>query len=120
MGRSASNRVVHLELHTGNLARACLFYERLLGWRPERAHAGGSSYLALETGGEVGGGVVECDTHRPLWLPYVETDDVVGTTERAPELGAAVVLPPHEGPVGWRGAVSAPDGGLLAFWQPTR
>jgi predicted enzyme related to lactoylglutathione lyase len=50
----------------------------------------------------------------------VETDDVVGTTERAPELGAAVVLPPHQGPVGWRGAVSAPDGGLLAFWQPTR
>jgi hypothetical protein len=30
MGRSASNRVVHLELHTGNLARACLFY---LIWR---------------------------------------------------------------------------------------
>jgi uncharacterized protein len=112
--------VVHLELHTGNLARACLFYERLLGWRPERVHAGRASYLALETGGEVGGGVVESEADRALWLPYVETDDAVSTTERARELGAAVLLPPREGPVGWRGVVSAPDGGALALWQPKR
>jgi predicted enzyme related to lactoylglutathione lyase len=38
--------VVHLELHTGNLARACLFYESLLGWRPERVRAAERSYLA--------------------------------------------------------------------------
>jgi predicted enzyme related to lactoylglutathione lyase len=69
--------VVHLELRTGNLARACLFYERLLGWRPERVHAGGGSYLAMETGGEVSGGVVESEAARALWLPYVEADDVV-------------------------------------------
>jgi uncharacterized protein len=112
--------VVHLELHTGNLARACLFYERLLGWRPERVHAGRASYLALETGGEVGGGVVENEADRALWLPYVETDNAVATTERARELGAAVLLPPREGPVGWRGVVSAPDGGALALWQPKR
>jgi uncharacterized protein len=110
--------VVHLELRTGNLARACLFYERLLGWRPERVHAGGGSYLAMETGGEVSGGVVESEAARALWLPYVEADDVVATTERARELGAAVLLPPRQGPVGWRGVVSAPDGGALAFWQP--
>jgi predicted enzyme related to lactoylglutathione lyase len=112
--------VVHLELHTGNLARACLFYERLLGWRPERVQAGGGSYLALETGGEVGGGVVESEADRALWLPYVQTKDAVATTELARELGAAVLLPPREGPVGWRGVVSAPDGGALAFWQPKR
>ena len=112
--------VVHLELRTGNLARACLFYERLLGWRPERVHAGGGSYLAMETGGEVSGGVVESEAARALWLPYVEADDVVATTARARELGAAVLLPPREGPVGWRGVVSAPDVGALAFWQPKR
>jgi uncharacterized protein len=118
MSTAASNRVVHLELLTGNLARACLFYEHLFGWRPECVRAGGRSYLALETGGEVGGGVVECDADRAVWLPYVQTDDVAATTERARELGAAVLLPPREGPVGWRGVVSAPDGGALAFWQP--
>jgi hypothetical protein len=36
--------VVHLELHTGNLARACAFYEQLCRWRPERIDAGPCSY----------------------------------------------------------------------------
>ena len=29
-----TNPVVHLELHTPNLGRACAFYDELLGWRP--------------------------------------------------------------------------------------
>ena len=74
--RIMSNRVVHLELHTTDLARACAFYERVCGWRPEQIHAGGGSYTALELGDRVGGGVVECGTPRSLWLPYVAVDDV--------------------------------------------
>jgi predicted enzyme related to lactoylglutathione lyase len=36
MTRAASNPVVHLELLTANLSRACAFYTRLFGWRAER------------------------------------------------------------------------------------
>jgi len=68
--------VVHLELHTGDLAGACEFYTRLFGWRPERIRAGGGSYQALEMGNGLGGGVVECQTRRPLWLPYVEVAEI--------------------------------------------
>ncbi len=71
--------VVHLELHTGDLARACAFYEDLCGWRPEQIRAGGGSYWSLGTGR----GVVECDTPAPAWLPYVAVRDVVAGTERA-------------------------------------
>src|SRR2546430_12936 len=110
--------VVHLELHTGNLPRACAFYTQLFGWRAQTIHAGCGSYLALGLGAGVNGGVVEHDTPRALWLPYVEVPDVAAATERARILGAAVALEPREGPVGWRSVVAAPSGAEVAIWQP--
>ena len=68
-------------------------------------------------GNGLGGGIVECETHRPLWLPYVEVAEICGATERARELGAGVLLEPREGPAGWRSVVVAPAGGEIAFWQ---
>ncbi len=112
--------VVHLELHTGNQARASAFYARLLRWRPELIRVASGSYLALELGGAFGGGIVECGTRRPLWLPYVEVDRLEEVTERARQLGAAVLLEPREGSAGWRSVVSSPEGGEIAFWQPKR
>lgn len=112
-----SSPVVHLELHTGDLRGACVFYERLCGWQPERLRAGSGSYLALELGGGLGGGVVECATSRPLWLPYVEVTEIAAATERARRLGATVLLEPREGPAGWRSVVAGHAGGQLALWQ---
>jgi predicted enzyme related to lactoylglutathione lyase len=113
-----SDPVVHLELHTGNLPRACAFYTQLFGWRAERVAVGPSSYLALGLGREIEGGVVESDTDSSLWLPYVEVEDIALTTERARELGATVALEPREGPAGWRSVVAAPAGAGVALWQP--
>jgi hypothetical protein len=112
--------VVHLELHTGDREAARAFYARLLRWRPEVVEARCGSYLALELGGGLGGGIVECGTTRPLWLPYVEVDRIDEQTERARRLGARVLLEPREGPAGWRSVVSAPEAGQIAFWQPKR
>jgi predicted enzyme related to lactoylglutathione lyase len=120
MNPGAPQPVVHLELHTANLDRARDLYSELCGWHPERIEAGGGSYLALELGGGLGGGMVECRTHRSLWLPYVEVASVDEATERARRLGAQVLLAPREGPVGWRSVVATPAGGELAFWQPKR
>jgi predicted enzyme related to lactoylglutathione lyase len=118
MTRAAANPVVHLELHTGNLPRALAFYTRLFGWRTETIHVGSRSYRALELGGRLEGGVVECESDRALWLPYVEVADLVEATERARQLGAAVPLEPREGPAGWRSVVAAPSGAEIALWQP--
>ena len=117
MTTASGNRVVHLELHTGDLARACAFYEQICGWHPKRVDAGAGSYLALEMGNRLGGGVVECSTRRPMWLPYVEVPEIATATERALEQGATVLLEPREGPAGWRSVVAVPAGGELAFWQ---
>jgi predicted enzyme related to lactoylglutathione lyase len=117
---SCPRPVVHLELHTGDQARASAFYARLLRWRPELIRTASGSYLALELGGACGGGIVECGTGRPVWLPYVEVDQVAELTGRASRLGATVLMEPREGPAGWRSVVSTPAGGEVALWQPKR
>ena len=111
---------MHLELHTPDQAAASAFFARLLRWRPQVIAARCGSYLGVELGRGLGGGIVECGTRRPLWLPYVEVDQVEAFTECARQLGAAVLLEPREGPAGWRSVVSSPEGGEVAFWQPKR
>ena len=115
-----SHPIVHLELHTGDLAAARDVYAELCGWRPERVETSAGPYLALALGGGLGGGIVECPTPRPGWLPYVEGGEIEAATERARTLGGAVLLGPREGPAGWRSVVRTPAGGEIAFWQPKR
>ncbi len=112
-----STPVVHLELHTGDLQRARAFYGQLCDWRPDRIDTRHGSYLALELGGGFSGGIVECETRRSLWLPYVGVARIGEATERARALGASVLLAPREGPAGWRSVVATPAGAELAFWQ---
>ena len=112
--------VVHLELHTAHKGHASAFYRQLLSWRTEVIDAAGGSYLGIELGDSFGGGIVECPTRRPLWLPYVAVEDIDEITERARRGGASVLLAPREGPAGWRSVVSTPEGGEIAFWQAKR
>jgi predicted enzyme related to lactoylglutathione lyase len=113
-----SNPVVHLELHTGDLPQARAFYAEVCGWRPELIETQAGSYLSLELARGFGGGIVECGTQHPVWLPYVEVSEIADATDRAGKLGASVLLEPKEGPAGWRSVVTTPSGGEIAFWQP--
>jgi predicted enzyme related to lactoylglutathione lyase len=112
-----SSRVVHLELHTGDLPAARDFYAELCGWLPQRIDTAHGSYLALELDHRLGGGIVQCATQRPSWLPYVEVAQIARATELARRLGAAVLLEPREGPAGWRSVVRTRSGGEIALWQ---
>jgi predicted enzyme related to lactoylglutathione lyase len=112
--------VVHLELHTGDLPAASAFYTEVCGWQEERIRTRHGSYLALDVGGGIRGGIVECPTDRPLWLPYIEVREIREMTDRARGLGAKVLLEPREGPAGWRSVVATPSAGEIAFWQSKR
>ena len=120
MSEAATTPVVHLELHTGDMLQARDFYRALCGWRQERIDTRHGAYSALELGCGFGGGVVECGTDRPLWLPYVQVDEIQDATERARRFGASVLLEPREGPAGWRSVVAGPAAGEIAFWQQKR
>jgi predicted enzyme related to lactoylglutathione lyase len=120
MTQHSQNPVVHLELHTENLARACAFYSRVCGWQIEQLDLEGRSYQALDWGGPLEGGIVECGTSPAVWIPYLEVLQIDEATARARRCGASVLLGPREGPAGWRSVVTVPDGGEIAFWQPKR
>src|SRR5204862_6554639 len=115
MTPTAPRPLAHLELHTPDGTAARAFYSELVGWRPELIEAAQRSYLALDLGEGLTGGIVECGTERALWLPYVSVPDIVALTERARELGAEVTLEPREGPTGWRSVVAVPSGGEIAL-----
>ena len=112
--------MVHLELHTRALPDARAFYAELCGWQPEQVNTAAGSYLTLDLGDGIGGGIVQCPTDRALWLPYVEVAQIAEVTDRARELGARVLLAPREGPAGWRSVIATPAAGELALWQPKR
>ena len=46
--------------------------------------------------------------------------EIAQATDRARDLGAAVLLEAREGPAGWRSVVATPAAGEIAFWQPKR
>ena len=112
-----SSPVVHLELHTPDLACARAFYATLCGWRGEPIDTVNGSYLALELGNNLGGGIVECSSQHAIWLPYVEVAQIDTATHLARQLGASVLLEPREGPAGWRSVIATPEAGQIALWQ---
>lgn len=120
MTEPSANPVAYLELQTNDLPRACAFYTSLFGWRAETIRVGRNSYLTLDLGARLEGGVVERELDGSLWLPYVQVADIEEATERARGLGARVALPPQEGPAGWRSIVATPAGAEIALWQCKR
>ena len=120
MNRPTDHPVVHLELHTHDGQGAGALLGALCGWRPEHLTTSHGPYTSLAMGRRLGGGIVECATRRPVWLPYVEVADIAAATERARAVGATVLLDAREGPAGWRTVVASATGGEIAFWQPKR
>ncbi len=120
MSERVANPLVHVELRTPNLSRACGFYIEMFGWSAETIRAGARSYLSLGLSDGIQGGVVEGESEAPAWLPYVEVAEIGRATERAMRLGAMLAVEPREGPAGWRSVVASPAGGEIAFWQPKR
>ena len=117
----AHKPVVHLELHTGDLAaRACALRASCAAGGRSGSRRAHGSYLALDLGNGIGGGIVECDTSRPIWLPYVEVRDIRRRPTRPASWGPPCCSTLVRDPAGWRRSSRAPTGGEIAFWQQKR
>jgi len=117
-----ANPFVHVELHTGDLARAKEFYSKLFGWKLQDAPMpGGGSYTLIDVGGGTGGGMTADKSPGvpPHWLAYVGVDDVRASTQKAKDLGAKVVMDVMDvAEYGIMSVITDPTGATLALWQP--
>jgi hypothetical protein len=115
-----ANPFVHIELHTGDLARAKAFYSQLFGWElQDLPMQGGGSYTMINVGEGTGGGMMSDPGVPPHWLAYVAVDDIAAATEKAKSLGATILQDVIEvGEYGWMSVITDPTGATVALWKP--
>jgi predicted enzyme related to lactoylglutathione lyase len=111
------------ELHTSDPAAAKSFYGEVLGWTAEDSDMGGMTYTVFKNaaGAQVAGCMQTMEGEpEPNWLVYIGADDVDATTARAKELGATVIVEPHDIPndIGRFSLLQDPAGAVFGLFKP--
>lgn len=112
------NPFIHIELQTRDLATAKAFYAALFEWRLDDIP--GMKYTMVEVGEGTGGGMMQVKEPKlsSQWIPFIQVDDVHGTTERVRTLGGTILQGPAEIPgYGWYGVVADPTGATFGIWK---
>jgi predicted enzyme related to lactoylglutathione lyase len=111
------------ELGTKDPEAAASFYADLFGWTYEEQDMGPmGTYRTIKNGERVNGGIrrqgpTEAEVP-PNWLVYFTTTDIDGSVAKAGELGAQVMMPPMELPMGAKIAVLGdPQGAVFALFD---
>jgi len=117
-----ANPFIHIELQTGDVAKAKEFYSKLFDWRLEDLPMpdGKGTYTMINVGEGTGGGMVTSPAPGvpPHWLAYIGVEDVAASTEKAKSLGATVVQDVMEvGSHGWMSIIVDPTGATFALWK---
>lgn len=117
-----ANPFVHIELHTGDLAKAKAFYSALFDWKlQDLLMPDGTSYTMIDVGeGTTGGGMMSTPAPEapPHWQAYVGVEDVGAATEKARSLGATICQDVMEvAGYGWLSILTDPTGATFALWQ---
>jgi uncharacterized protein len=116
-----ANAFVHVELSTGDVAKAKDFYGKLFKWHLEDVPMGPDmTYTLIKPEAGTGGGIMQSPPGVPTaWLAYVEVDDIHAATNKAKSLGAKVMKDVTEVPhTGWLSIIVDPTGAALGLWKP--
>ena len=112
------------ELNTPNGSRAKHFYEALLGWGAADMPMPTGMYTVFQHSGTGHGGMIQTggpglENIPPMWLTYIESDDVDGDHRRVGDLGGKAVTHVMEVPnVGRWFLAEDPTGAQFALMQP--
>jgi hypothetical protein len=117
-----ANPFVHVELQTGDLAKAKAFYSSLFDWKLQDMPmpGGEGTYTMINVGQGTGGGMMSspCTNVPPHWLAYIGVDDIAAATDKARSLGATVLQDVMEvGEFGWMSIITDPTGATFALWK---
>jgi uncharacterized protein len=115
--------VSYVELHTPDLGKAQSFYGQLFGWKFRDAAIPGMQYATIDTGAKLGGGMTKTPDPKvpPMWLNYINVENLAKAASRARELGAKILKEPTEVPGQGSFVVLAdPTGATFALWEEAR
>ncbi|MCB0047227.1 MAG: hypothetical protein KDD92_17510 [Caldilineaceae bacterium] len=126
-----SNRVVHFEIHAGDVARAQQFYGDIFGWQfQDWSEYAGMPYFGIVTGEEgepgIDGGLMQrqgdgagpgAPVNGAVLTIGVGNYDAIH--ERILAAGGMVALPKYALPgMAWQGYYLDPDGNVFGIHQP--
>ena len=113
-----AGRVVHFEIPIDDADRATTFYERALGWKPERW--GPIEYWTVDPGeGEgIGGALATRDDPSSTVVIYIDVDDIEATLKEVEAAGGRRLTEPRPIPtVGWNALFQDSEGNAVGLFQ---
>jgi predicted enzyme related to lactoylglutathione lyase len=130
-GRSIGARILNepgslcwSELSTRDTKKAEAFYTALFGWTPKHSAPGSPmEYTEFSVQGQPSIGMMGMPEHMPAhvpayWMPYFQVADCDGAAAKARELGATLLVEPHDIPSTGRFAViQDPQGAVFAVFR---
>ena len=107
------------ELATRNADGARAFYQKVFGWDPQIHADGPMPYTEYQVGGESIAGMMDMPPMVPAgvpahWLVYFAVDDADAAVAKAEKLGASVLAPLMDLPVGRFATLQDPQGAVFA------
>jgi uncharacterized protein len=112
---------VFMDLRTRDLDASRRFYTRLFGWTVTEVAAGPVSVpMFTDAEGPWGGftALTADDDRIPQWIPYAQVTGLDEAARRATDLGATIVRPRTDLPVGSLIVIQDPTGAALVLWEP--
>lgn len=124
---TSTGRFVWYELMTTDVAGACEFYAKVVGWKLVDAKMPGMTYWMFEVGDTHVAAAMdlpeEARKHgaRPGWVGYVAVDDVDASAAKVKANGGAIHVPPQDIPeVGRFAIIADPEGTSLALFKSNK
>lgn len=113
------NPFIHIELQTQDLTQAKAFYAALFDWRLNDIPGMRYTMIGVEKG--TGGGMMQSRSPDApsRWIPFVQVEDVLATTDRVRTLGGTILQGPADVPgYGWYSVMTDPTGAVFGIWKP--
>ena len=123
---TAAGRIAWTDLTVPDAERLRDFYADVVGWQPSPVDMGGYADFTMQgPGGEPVAGVCHARGPNadlpPVWMIYINVDDLKASLERCRARGGTVLAGPRGmGQMGRYAVIRDPAGAVAALFEPAR
>jgi uncharacterized protein len=112
-----AGQMVHLEIPTGDTAKAREFWGGLFGWEFQAYEGSPSEYHMTRFSETTGGAIMASDGSTKGPRVYFDTDDINASVEKVKELGGETDGAQPVPGMGWFAACTDSVGNQFGLWQ---